>query len=57
MLVWDNLNTHVSRTMRRLIDARFMADRLLPPDAPEFNPAEDVWAHPKRSLANLTKPP
>ena len=27
----------------------------LPPYAHEFNPVEPVWAHLKRSLANLTK--
>jgi transposase len=27
----------------------------LPPYAHELNPAESVWAHLKRSLANLTK--
>ncbi|MFK4069739.1 transposase [Streptomyces sp. NPDC029674] len=48
-MVWDNLNTHVSHTMRRLIAYR------LPPYAPEFNPVEGVWSHLKRSLANLTK--
>lgn len=56
VLVWDNLNTHVSRTMRRLIDARlWLTVYQLPPYAPEFNPVEGVWSHLKRSLANLTK--
>ncbi|MFE4969523.1 hypothetical protein [Streptomyces sp. NPDC056660] len=36
MLVWDNLNTHVSRIMRDLI-----VDQL-PPYAPEFNLVEGV---------------
>lgn len=56
VLVWDNLNTHVSRTMRQLIDARlWLTVYQLPPYAPEFNPVEGVWSHLKRSLANLTK--
>nr|WP_240676935.1 transposase [Actinacidiphila soli] len=56
VLVWDNLNTHVSRTMRRLIAARpWLTVYQLPPYAPEFNPVEGVWSHLKRSLANLTK--
>ncbi|MFF2384548.1 transposase [Streptomyces sp. NPDC058108] len=56
MLVWDNLNRHVSRTMRRLIDARFwLSVYQLSPYAPEFNLVEGVWSHLKRSLANLTK--
>ncbi|MFF3585101.1 transposase [Streptomyces mirabilis] len=51
-----NLNTHVSRTMRQLIDARsWLTVYQLPPYAPEFNPVEGVWSHLKRSLANLTK--
>ncbi|MEV0116585.1 transposase [Streptomyces sp. NPDC050844] len=56
VLVWDNLNTHVSRTMQELIAARlWLTVYQLPPYAPEFNPVEGVWAHLKRSLANLTK--
>ena len=56
ILVWDNLNTHVSRTMRQLIEARlWLTVCQLPPYAPEFNPVEGVWSHLKRSLANLTK--
>ncbi|MCC4322688.1 transposase, partial [Streptomyces malaysiensis] len=56
VLVWDNLNTHVSRTMRQLIDARlWLIVYQLPAYAPEFNPVEGVWSHLKRSLANLTK--
>ncbi|MFE4546578.1 transposase [Streptomyces sp. NPDC056785] len=56
MLVWDSLNTHVSRTMRRLIDARFwLTVHQLPPYAPEFNPVEGVWSRLNRWLANLTK--
>ncbi|MFF1606097.1 transposase [Streptomyces mirabilis] len=56
VLVWDNLNTHVSRTMRQLIDARsWLTVYQLPPYASEFNPVEGVWSHLKRSLANLTK--
>ncbi|MER7922773.1 IS630 family transposase [Streptomyces sp. NPDC096057] len=56
VLVWDNLNTHVSRTMRELIAARlWLTAYQLPPYAPEFNPVEGVWSHLKRSLANLSK--
>ena len=56
ILVWDNLNTHVSRTMRQLIDARlWLTVYQLPPYASEFNPVEGVWSHLKQSLANLTK--
>ncbi|MFF2405423.1 IS630 family transposase [Streptomyces sp. NPDC058092] len=56
VLVWDNLNTHVSRTMRQLIAAReWLTVYQLPPYAPELNPVEAVWSHLKRSLANLAK--
>src|SRR3954465_9100212 len=54
--VWDNLNTHVSAAMAELIAARpWLTVFRLPPYAHELNPVEPVWAHLKRSLANLTK--
>ena len=56
VLVWDNLNTHRSAAMTRLIAARpWLTVFQLPPYAPELNPVEGVWAHLKRSLANLAK--
>ncbi len=56
VLVWDNLNTHVSAVMAALISARpWLTVFRLPPYAPELNPVEPVWSHLKRSLANLTK--
>ena len=56
MLVWDNLNTHVSAAMAKVIAARpWLTVYRLPPYAHELNPVEPVWSHPKRSLANLTK--
>jgi hypothetical protein len=56
VLVWDNLNTHVSTAMAELIAARpWLTVYRLPPYAHELNPVERVWAHLKRSLANLTK--
>ena len=56
VLVWDNLNTHVSRVMRDLIAARdWLTVFQLPPYASELNPVESVWALLKRSLANLVK--
>ncbi len=54
VLVWDRLNTHVSRTMDELIAQRtWLTVFLLPAYSPDFNPVEWVWAHVKRSLANL----
>jgi transposase len=56
VVVWDNLNTHVSRTMTDLIAARdWLTVYQLPPYASELNPVERVWSVLKRSLANLAK--
>jgi DDE superfamily endonuclease len=41
VLVWDNLNTHVSRAMRELIATRsWLTVYQLPPYACELNPVE-----------------
>jgi DDE superfamily endonuclease len=54
VLVWDNLNTHLSRAMRDLIAARDWLHVIrLPAYAPDLNPAEGVWSHLKRTLGNL----
>jgi hypothetical protein len=56
VLVWDNLNTHVSAAMAELVAARpWLTVYRLPPYAHDLNPVEPVWSHLKRSLANLTK--
>jgi len=56
VIIWDNLNTHVSTRMKNLIAARdWLTVFQLPPYAPELNPVEAVWSHLKRSLANLAK--
>jgi DDE superfamily endonuclease len=56
VLIWDNLNTHVSAVMAELVAARpWLTVFRLPPYAHELNPVEPVWSHLKRSLANLTK--
>ena len=56
MVVWDNLNTHVSAAMAELVAARdWLTVFQLPPYAHELNPVELVWSHLKRSLANLAK--
>jgi len=56
VVVWDNLNAHVSATMRKLIAARpWLVVYQLPAYTPELNPVEGVWSHLKRSLANLAK--
>lgn len=54
VLIWDNLNTHISATMRRLIATRDWLHVIqLPAYAPELNPTEGAWSHLKRSLVNL----
>jgi putative transposase len=56
VLVWDGLNTHLSRVMRELIAARaWLTVFQLPAYAPELNPVQPVWSSLKRSLANLIK--
>lgn len=56
ILVWDNLNTHVSAVMRLLLDARrdWLTVIQLPAYAPDLNPAEGVWANMKNGLGNLS---
>ena len=54
VLVWDNLNTHISAAMRAMIDARDWLHVIrLPAYAPDLNPTEGVWSHLKRSIGNL----
>jgi len=56
VVVWDNLNVHVSDAMTGLVAARdWLTVYRLPPYAHELNPVEPVWSHLKRSLANLAK--
>ena len=56
VVVWDNLNVHVSDAMTGLAAARdWLTVYRLPPYAHELNPVEPVWSNLKRSLANLTK--
>ncbi len=55
LLIWDNLNTHVSAVMRVLTSARrdWLTVIQLPAYAPDLNPAEGVWANMKNGLGNL----
>ena len=56
LVVWDNLNSHVSAAMTGLAAARdWLTVCQLPSYAHELNPVELVWSHLKRSLANLAK--
>lgn len=55
IVVWDNASTHHARALREFCDrnADWLTVHRLPPYAPELNPVEGVWAHLKKSLANL----
>ena len=54
VVVWDNLNSHISAAMAQLAATRdWLTICQLPPYAHELNPVEPVWSHLKRSLANL----
>lgn len=54
IVVWDNINHHVSAVMREFIEAtEWVTVVQLPAYAPELNPAEGVWSHCKRRLGNL----
>lgn len=54
MLVWDNLNTHVSRRMHALIAARhWLTVVRLPAYAPDLSPTEGVWSWMKRGITNI----
>lgn len=54
VLVWDNLNAHVSAAMTDLIAKRpWLTVFQLPPYAPEINPVEGIWSNLKGSLGNL----
>ena len=55
VLVWDRLQAHRARAVRRYIERceRFHP-HLLPPYTPELNPVENVWSYLKRNpLSNL----
>lgn len=55
ILIWDNLNTHISAVMGTFISAHpdWLTEVRLPAYAPELNPAEGVWANMKNGLGNL----
>lgn len=55
IVVWDNLNTHISAAMRKFITAHtdWLTVVRLPAYAPELNPTEGVWANMKNGLGNL----
>ncbi|MDX6422237.1 MAG: hypothetical protein QOG28_6857, partial [Trebonia sp.] len=56
VLVWDNMNTHVSRALGGMVAARdWLTVFQLPACACELSPVGPVWSHLKRSLASFAK--
>ena len=55
ILIWDNLNTHISATMRTFISSHpdWLTEVRLPAYAPDLNTAEGAWANMKNGLGNL----
>ena len=55
ILIWDNLNTHISAAMGRFISSHpdWLTEVRLPAYAPELNPVEGAWANMKNGLGNL----
>ncbi len=56
ILIWDNLNVHLSAVMRTFTGAHhdWLTVIQLPAYAPDLNPAEGVWANMKNGLGNLS---
>ncbi len=56
LIIWDGLNTHKSRLVRRWLEAQRgeVQIEFLPPYAPELNPVEQIWNYLKNhEIANL----
>ena len=55
VLVWDNLNTHLTAGMRQFIaEQDWLTVVQLPAYAPQLNPVEGIWSLIRRALANAT---
>lgn len=54
VVIWDNYTHHTDAKVRGLIATRnWLTVYRFPTYAPGLNPAEGIWAHCKRSIANL----
>jgi transposase len=55
IVIWDNLNTHLSRKMQTFTAAHpdWLTVFQLPAYAPDLNPVEGAWSVMKNSLGNL----
>ncbi|MET7701560.1 transposase [Streptomyces sp. NPDC005485] len=57
IVVWDNASTRHAKPLRAFCErnSNWLTIVKLPPYAPDLNPVEGVWAHVKKSLANLAR--
>lgn len=54
MLVWDNLNTHLTAGMKQYTaEHDWLTVIQLPAYAPQLNPVEGIWSLIRRNLANM----
>jgi hypothetical protein len=55
ILIWDDLNTHISAAMRAFTGAHpdWLTQARLPACAPDLNAVEGAWANMKNGLGNL----
>jgi putative transposase len=55
IVIWDNLNTHLSRKMRTFTTGHpdWLTVIQLPSYAPDLNPVEGAWSVMKNGLGNL----
>jgi transposase len=55
IVIWDNLNTHLSRKMQAFTAGHpgWLTVIQLPAYAPDLNPVEGAWSVMKNSLGNL----
>ena len=55
IVIWDNLNTHISAVMDEFTGAHpdWLTVVQLPAYAPDLNPVEGLWANTKNGLGNL----
>ena len=55
IVIWDNLNTHLSRKMTAFTTGHpdWLTVVQLPAYAPDLNPVEGAWSMMKNSLGNL----
>ena len=57
VVIWDNLNTHLTKGMREFIGTHnWLTVYQLPAYSPDLNPVEGIWSLLRRNLANPRSP-